>query len=227
MDKFEQLKSLLKPGDVITNAGGISIWYKPWTLVLNKSIQGFQKKLFGKESNYMPTHAMLYFAPDKVFSMTTPHCKWETLEDRAKTGFIVYRYRPQTYSDQHLEIMRQAADEMIGMPYDYGDLLDFMINGLLGYTSVRKIRWFEFSRQKMICSTAVRTIQEKLRKTLEAEGDFSFPRLFNQLNPAKWPTEEVAKFVRTDVEMTTPAHYANSAWFENEFERICSWPDFE
>ena len=69
----------------------------------------------------------------------------------------------------------------------------------------------------------------KLRKTLEetmGEDQSPFSRLFNKLNPDKWSAEDIAKFVRTDVEMTTPGHYANSGWFESEFRKICSWRDF-
>jgi len=227
MDKFEKLKSLLKPGDVVNDIGGHFIWTKPWTWVLEKAIQHYQRKLFGDDADYLPTHCMLYFAPDKVFSMTTPCGKWETLEERREKAFAVYRYTRQPYSDRHLEIMYQTTMELIGMSYDYGDLLDFMINGLLGYTHVRKINWFELSRKKMVCSTSVRAIQEKLRQTLEAEGDFSFPRLFDQLNNSKWSSQVIDEFERTDVEMTTPGHYANSAWFSGEFEKVCAWPEPE
>jgi len=157
--------------------------------------------------------------------MTTPKDKWETLEERCQSGFTVFRYTRQAYSERHLEIMYQTASELVGQPYDFGDLLDIMISGILGYTHVRKIRWFEFSRQKMVCSSAVRTIQEKLRQTLEAENDFTFPRLFNQLNSSVWSEEHLKDFQRTDVEMTTPAHYANSQCCENEFEKILTWPE--
>jgi hypothetical protein len=93
--------------------------------------------------------------------------------------------------------MHKVAEDLIGREYDVGDLFDFMICGLLGYDSVRKVRFFELSRKNLVCSTSVRTIQEKLRKTLEQEGDFSFKRLFNTLNPDKWSSRKIEKFERT------------------------------
>jgi len=104
--------------------------------------------------------------------------------------------------------------------------LDFLISGLLGYTETRKIRFFELSRRHMVCSTAVRAILERTRQAAELTGDYSKKRLFNKLNPAKWPKRKLKKFTRTDVEMTTPAHFANSDYFEYEFIKIISWEDY-
>ncbi len=227
MNTLEKVKAFLEPGDVINDTGGECIWYKPWTCIAKWGIQGYQKRLFGKDSDYRPTHTVLYFAPDQIFSATTPTVRWETLEQVVEKGFTVYRYNRSEYVDSHVEIMLNAASQFIGRPYDYGDLMDFMICELLGYTHVRKVRLFEFSRKYMVCSTSVRAVQEKLRKNLEADDDFTFPRLFNKLNPEKWTEKEMQAFERTDVEMTTPAHYSNSAWFEGEFTRVCGSGDFE
>ncbi len=227
MTKLEKVKAILKPGDVINNTGGKCIWYKPWNCIAKWGIQYYQKRLFGKKSDYKPTHTVLYFSPDKILSTTTPKVRWETLEERISEGFTVYRYSKKEYSDRHIEIMFNEASKLIGLSYDVGDLVDMMICQLLGYDHARKVRWFEFSRKKMVCSTSVRAIQEKLRKTLEAEDDFSFPRLFNKLNPEKWSEKDIADFTRTDVEMTSPAHYSNSEWYEGEFSKICSLQDFE
>ena len=114
MSNFDKLKSLLKPGDVINNDGGRFIWYQPWTGVLNWAIQQYQKDLFGKESDYAPTHTLLYFSPEQIFSMTTPKGKWETLEERCQSGFTVFHYTKHAYSERHLEIMYQTASELVG-----------------------------------------------------------------------------------------------------------------
>jgi len=226
MSKLEKVKKLIRPGDVI-NTIGKNVWYKPWTWIPNKGIALYQRWLFGKGSNYKDTHSTMYFGDDKVFSTTYPKAVWENLEQRVDMKFTIYRYSKKEYTDKHIEIMYNVAKDLIGMDYDVGDLFDFMICGLLGYDSVRKVRLFEFSRRKLVCSTSIRTIQEKLRKTLENKEDFSFKRLFNLLNPDKWNQKKIKKFVRTDVEMTTPAHYANSKWFDGEFVRVCGWQDFE
>lgn len=222
--EIEEIKSIIKPGDVI-NIDGKAKWWQIWNKIAHWGIRFYQRKLFGKESNYRDTHTTLYLSPHKVFSTTTPRSRWETLDHQLEQRFTVYRYKIRDYSDEHIQFMEDIAATLIDLGYDVGDLVDFLIGGLLGYQHVRKIRLFEFSRKKMVCSTSVRAIQENLRKILEEDGDFSFPRLFNKLNPEKWPQEEIEKFERTDVEATTPAHYANSDRFEGEFEKVCSWKE--
>ncbi|MCD6118177.1 hypothetical protein J7K93_14340 [bacterium] len=226
MDKLEKIKELIRPGDVI-NTIGKNVWYNPLTYIPNKGIALYQRCLFGRGSDYRDTHTTMYFGDNKVFSTTFPKAKWEDLEERVKMKFTIYRYSGREYADKHISIMYNVAEDLIGREYDVGDLFDFMICGLLGYDSVRKVRFFELSRKNLVCSTSVRTIQEKLRKTLEEEGDFLFKRLFNTLNHDKWSSRKIEKFERTDVEMTTPAHYGNSEWFEGEFVRVCGWQDFE
>jgi len=226
MNKLERVRSIIQPGDVINNEGADCIWYKPFNCLLTKTIQFYQKRIFGYDADNRSTHSSIYFAEDKVFSARTPRTLWESLQERVDTKFVIYRYTPIAYTDKHLDIMYNTALEMLHLPYDVGDLLDIMISTILGYDNVRRIRWFEFSKRYTVCSTAVRTIQEKLRKSLEAEGDFSIQRLFDKLNPAKWKEQKLEKFIRTDVEMTTPAHYANSEYFSGEFKLICHWREF-
>ncbi len=222
--KIEDIKSMIEPGDVI-NIEGKTKWWKIWNKITHWGIRFYQRRLFGKESNYKDTHTTLYFAPDKIFSTTVPRARWETLDHQLEQKFTVYRYKRQDYSEEDVQFMEDISATLIDIGYDIGDLVDFLIGGFLGYDHVRRVRIFEFSRKKMVCSTSVRTIQENLRKILEEDGDFSYPRLFNKLNPEKWTLEDIANFERTDVEATTPAHYANSDWFEGEFEKVCSWKD--
>jgi hypothetical protein len=44
--------------------------------------------------------------------------------------------------------------------------------------------------------------------------------LFDKMNPDKWPEEKIKQFKGTDVEATAPAHFANSDFFQYEFELI-------
>ena len=226
MTRLKKVRELIKPGDVIS-IDEKAPWYDLFGMVGHAGIRCYQRRLFGKGSFWRPTHTTLYFSDTEIFSMTLPVGVWETLEHQVKQRFFVHRYTKRKYEDKHLAIMYDAAKSLLGRKYDIGDLLDMALNQILGYDYNRKIRFFEFSRRQMVCSTSVRTIQEKLRKELEKEGDFSFPRLFNKLNPEKWSEKELRKFTRTDVEMTTPAHYTNSGWFESEFQQICCWKDFE
>ena len=225
MENYDKLVSLLKPGDVINKHADKLKWSDPLNSFIQWGIQRYQKSLFGKVSDYKFTHTVLYFSPEQILSTTAPQVEWETLEHRCHTPFTVYRFKKHEYNEEHIKIMYDAASEMIGLKYDIGDILDLVINSILGYKYTRKYRWFEFSKKQMVCATSVRAIQEKLRKILDDKKDYTFSRLFNKLNSNKWSAKDLKKFERTDVEMTTPAHYSNSDWFEGEFEKICNWPD--
>jgi len=225
MTTQDKLYPLLHPGDVFLT------WGEADSLPLAIAYMGireYQHRLFGYGAEINPTHATMYFDPDHVFSCTTPKVCWETLEHQLEREWAVYRYCKDT--DTYLQTlvdkeghflsvadiiaMKSIASSMIGLEYDYGDLLDFMVNELLGYTNVKPIEVFGV-RDKFVCSTAVRSIFERLRKEQEKDGkEFVMPRLFNMLNPSHWTQEQIDRFVRVYVEETTPAHFANSRWFD-------------
>ncbi|MBN2013418.1 hypothetical protein JW960_29070 [candidate division KSB1 bacterium] len=47
--------------------------------------------------------------------------------------FSVYRLQLlEKLSQQHIDCLRQAADEMIGTEYDYGQALDLFVGTILG-----------------------------------------------------------------------------------------------
>jgi len=225
MNTTEIVSRIIKPGDVISLDESSTLRH-PFKFMGLKGIRTYQKELFGEDSDWRPTHTVMYFADDRVFSMTYPVARWESLEYQTRQKFKVLRYTKRRYTDKNIKMMFETASGLIGSKYDIGDLLDIMINKMLGYAHQKKISVFEFSKNFKVCSTAVRAIQEKLRKDLEEQGDFTFERLFDKLNPEKWDPSEIKGFSRTDVEMTTPAHYTNSEWFDYEFITVCSWRDF-
>ena len=203
----ETLIKLMKPGDVIL-INGSARWYKIPTKIVHFMIRLYQRRLFGKRSVYKDTHVMLYLSPARIFSQGYPVAKWETIEDVAKKKFTVYRNRWVHYEKFQHEL-NEIAGRIIGRSYDMGDNLDFLISGLLGYTNRRRIRIFEFSRRRMVCSVAVRTILERLRQDEKRKGFSAIAKLFPGV----------------DVEMTTPAHFANSILFRWEFKKVASWKE--
>lgn len=208
MTKKEIIK-LIKPGDVILLEGTAES-HQFFTKFLHFMIRWYQRRLFGKNSNYKDTHAMLYIFPGFIFSMDFPVGKWECLDTVLSQRFTVYRGTKAEYVDFWRELY-EIASRIVHRPYDVGDLLDFLISGILGYTDVRRIRFFEFSRRYTTCSVAVRTIFERLRKNQELDGNYFIPRLFEGV----------------DVEMTTPAHFANSDKYDFEFRKIVSWKELD
>ncbi len=201
----QEIIMLLKPGDVILIEGSAK-WYRLITKFIHFMIRWYQRRLFGRKSKYKDTHAMLYLAPCFVFSMDFPAGKWEKIQYVLEQKFTIYRSRYVNYGKFRSELY-EIAKLIINRPYDVGDLLDFLISGILSYRRTRKIRFFEFSRRYMTCSVAVRTIFERLRKHQKYDGNFIIPKLFRGV----------------DVEMTTPAHFANSGWFSFEFTKIIDW----
>jgi len=201
----QEIIMLLKPGDVILIEGSAK-WYRLITKFIHFMICWYQRRLFGKKSHYKDTHAMLYLTPHVIFSMDFPSGKWEKIQYVFNQKFTVYRSRYVNYEKFRTELY-DIAIRIIYRPYDVGDLLDFLISGILGYTRIRKIRFFEFSRRYMTCSVAVRSIFERLRKDKELENNFTIPKLFRDI----------------DVEMTTPAHFANSDKYAYEFKKIIDW----
>jgi len=195
----------LKPGDVILIEGSAK-WYRLITKFIHFMIRWYQRRLFGRKSHYKDTHAMLYLTPYFIFSMDFPVGKWETIQYVLNQKFTVYRGRYVNYEKFRSELY-EIAKGIVYRPYDVGDLLDFLISGILGYTRIRKIRFFEFSRRYMTCSVAVRSIFERLRKDEELKNNFMIPKLFSDI----------------DVEMTTPAHFANSCKYACEFRKIIDW----
>lgn len=220
------MEKILIPSDII-NLDGYDPWYKPWAFIPHGAIRLHQKKLFGKTSNYRDTHTVLYFEPEKIFSVTTPRTRWETIEHNAKGRFTIYRYQPYQFDDTDIAVMLEAANKMIGTKYDYGQLLDIALNHILGYEHIRKAKIFDLGKRRLVCSVGARALYEQVRyRARWSLGYDKIDRLFNELNPDYWPKHEVEKFQRSDVELTSPAHFANSHYFKGEFKPVLSWREF-
>lgn len=117
--------------------------------------------------------------------------------------------------------MRTAAMQMLGEFYDVGQLLDIAINQILGFPHRRKSKWFDFGKKLKVCSVGVRVIYEAiLQDLLGGRPAVGIKFLFPHLNPVMWTGEEYRRYRGTDVEMTSPAHFANSHYFGHEFERV-------
>jgi len=120
--------------------------------------------------------------------------------------------------------MINAAREIVGTDYDLGQLLDIAINDILGYEHQRRLTIFDFGRKKKVCSVGVRVVFEYLHQVkIETEDSPPGKWLFDKLNPKKWSEKDIQKFRGTDVEATAPAHFANSDYFQHEFELIAKF----
>ncbi len=216
----ENILKMIKPGDVINQVGDFK-WYEFWLSIGSKSIQSHQKALFGKESNWKDDHTMMFFDEDNTFSVELPIATMKPLKKYCLSNLSIYRLRLIELKADHINTMRRSAKNMLGTDYDIGQLLDIAINQILGYENQRRLSIFDFGRKKKVCSVGVRVVFEHLyQQHIRTEKSDSRKWLFDKLNPDKWPDKKVKQFKGTDVEATSPAHFANSDYFCNEFELI-------
>jgi len=216
----EAILKLIKPGDVVNQVGKHS-WWQFWLAITYGAIRWHQKKLFGKDSNWKDTHTMLYLDEENTFSVELPKATMKPLQEYCLSSLSIYRLRLAELTQDFVETLRYAAKEMVGEDYDIGQLLDIAIYGLLGYDHQRPLPIFDFGRKKKVCSVGVRVAFEYLYKErIKTEDSRPGKWLFYALNPDKWPPEAIQNYKGTDVEATSPAHFANSDYFSYEFELI-------
>jgi len=221
----KDILKVIKPGDVINQEGDFK-WYQFWLAIGSKAIQCHQKKLFGKSSNWKDTHTMMFFDEDNTFSVELPTTTMKPLEEYCLSNLSIYRLRLVSLNLDHMDMMKKAAKDMVGTDYDIGQLLDIAINQILGYEHQRRLTIFDFGRKKKVCSVGVRVAFEYLYQKKFCSADSQSGKwLFDKLNPDKWPEKKVDHFHGTDVEATSPAHFANSDYFCNEFELIARFQD--
>jgi len=228
--------AFLQPGDVI-NLSERAPWWQFWWRVPYAMIRRNQERIFGRQSIWHDTHCMLYLDPDHTLSVQVPRAKWRKPADYCRDRISIWRFTkyPMPFTADEIQVMRDYADvHLIGTLYDVGQLLDILINTILGYPNVLHYRIFDFGKNLKVCSVGVRVLLERLRQVLDQNGQPSFDKLFRKLNPlAPWPggvfpQSKIPDQYGVDVEATAPGHFANSHYFDHEFELIAvfdqGWP---
>jgi hypothetical protein len=224
---LEKIKPFVQPGDVI-NFDSDTEWYNLHLKLAYSCIRKHQKKLFGVSSRWRDTHTMLYFEDTKILSVEPPRTRWAKLQDFYDDNITIYRYTKRELSAADMAIMREPAKDLIGSIYDVGQLLDMLINRLMGYPHTIEYRVFDFSKYCKVCSVGARVCFEHLRKKLKEQGDDSMQRLFSRFKYDTWEKRRVilagnTEYRGVDVEATTPAHFANTDWFDDEFQRVAEF----
>lgn len=216
----DSILKVIKPGDVVNQAGDFK-WWQFWIAIGSWAIQLHQKKLFGKKANWKDDHTMMFFDRSNTFSVELPKATLKPLEEYCLSNLSIYRLRLRELLSDDVKIMTATARSMVGMDYDIGQLLDIAINQILGYEHQRRLKFFDLGRKKKVCSVGVRVVFEHLYQTkMKGEDSRSGKWLFDELNPKKWTQKKIQKFQGTDVEATSPAHFANSDYFRYEFELV-------
>jgi len=214
---YEEIKSILRPGDIINQVGHPK-WYEFWLSITYGFIKWHQRRLFGKHSNYRDTHTMIYFDPIQTFSVEMPKAILKPLSDYYKSDFTIYRIKNPAITSEMTWYMKEHAKKMVDRDYDVGQLLDIAVNGILGYANRRKAKIFDMGDKNKVCSVGVRVLLERLNQKHKFQTNGKW--LFHSLNPNRWSTKKIANYRGVDVEMTTPAHFANTDQFENELKLV-------
>lgn len=211
---------VIKPGDVVNQITS----YKPYQILMAtgiKAIRKYQRHLFGNEANWKHDHCMLFFDKKFTLSLEPPKTIKKPLEKYCLNDISIYRLQKKTLGKSDIDLMRKGAEELVGTVYDVGQLLDIAINGLLGYEHSFKIKIFDFGKKRKVCSVGVRSVFEYLyQKKNKNTKNEKETWLFNTIDPQKWPKNIVKKYQGTDIDATTPAHFANYDYFDNEFKLI-------
>ncbi len=225
---LNKILPLIMPGDVI-NFDSTTEWYNLHIQLGYWGIRQHQREVFGNLARWRDTHTMLYLDEDKVFSVEPPRARFAKLESLYNDKISVYRYTKRDFEDDEIDVMMKAADELNGTIYDVGQLLDIAINRVLGYPHTIHYRVFDFAKYCKVCSVGVRVCYERARKYIEQKnGNEPMPRLFSKFKYDTWLERDVVMSANTemrgvDVEATAPAHFANSEWFDDEFELVAEF----
>lgn len=226
-DFVDKIKPFLIRSDVL-NFDSHAPWWKLHYRVGYWGIRRHHKRLFGQMGRWRDTHSMLYLDDDHCYSLEPPKCCWWTLADLYDTRLTVWRYTKRDFDASEFEVMRKSAESMIGMKYDIGQLVDFMINEALGYDNVLHYSIFDRGLHRKVCSVGVRVAYEAVRKFIEKDGDGKMKRLFSEFKDPAWAGRPGVPDMNTqkrgvDVEATAPGHFANSHFFADEFKLMAEF----
>jgi hypothetical protein len=232
----EKILSYLQPGDIINFENCVDSW---WDIAMSfalKLIVWDQKKVFGGNSRYKDHHTELFIDRDHIYSMEPPKGLYQNIEHICLDPITIYRFTKHKFNNRDIAEMKKISDQLVGVDYDIPQLLNILFNTLLGFPNSDKIKFF---KKGFVCSVAIRTIYEKWRKQWnkkhEDNKDFvKIERLFNTLNLHLNPPGALVQRHRkgivkdgVEIEMTSPAHFANSAFYGHAFEMVARFDNGE
>lgn len=218
-----KLKEAIVYGDII-NTSYSPKWYDIGGQVLTQAIQGYQKRLFGSEATWTDTHTMIYL-PGGIYSQESPVCRTWNIDEYFKhqeketINLTLYRYQETEFKSSDINLMTFHADSLIGKKYDYGQLINILVNGMTGHPSEEKIKAFDLSAQRKVCSVYVAWVYNMWH----IETGKRFPRIFKKLNKRYWNDKFLKNYDEKrgwNIENITPAHFANTNQFDFEFKKV-------
>lgn len=243
------VKEIIKPGDLISFYDTPGLWPPSQWLMWPPywGICKYQENYFGTPGDTKTAHTEVYLDDNHILNAIPPKVKWSTLKEL--NGRKIKVFRPTFYSflPEHAETMiREFENEveytddggkykakLIGSDYDLGQILCIAINGYLGYPNQYGFDGLDQGKDHKVCSVICRLFYEHFRKIKGKEmGNDPYKTLFNKINPdaffaSRWKDKIIGHFRQHGklyTEMTVPATFTNSRYFNNEFTCIyCSF----
>jgi hypothetical protein len=155
-------------------------------------IRRYQKKKYPNSERTRAVHSMLHLGGGDYLSVESPRAVIKRPELDAGCSYSWWTYKNAgAYTAQSWTELQGVARNLVGKPYDYGQLLDILVKQVFGWIP-DGLRIFDFSRRRKVCSVAVHVCLLKAWKTIpEAQ------------RPAAAPLG------RQQVEVTCPADFEN------------------
>jgi hypothetical protein len=244
----------LQPGDVINTGWKMNWWdiFRPKKWLRDIAcwrIQEYQKAYFGDRSVWDSTHTRINLSQpgcdihsDCIFEVTDPISRFVSLYSIALEDIRILRYTNMKLQGHEIFIMRNAAMKLVGMKYDRGQLLDFLLHQIIGYPK-ESLRIFDEGTERMVCSTGVAALFNHMRRTIRSDiRMITLPRLFDIVDTEIWKKNGVYNNIdqcldpnarpgfdriRTPIERVTPAHFENTEYFQNEFREVARFKNGE
>lgn len=198
----EELLQILQPGDVL-NSDSKPRWYEFWLKIVYSQIRRYQKRKWGKKSRWRDIHSTLYLGDGKLLSVTVPKSVITDLHVSERTKYRICRYQSEDwqFNGEEIEILKEAAQKLIGHGYDYGQLLDILLKQLFPDFVKEKLSIFDFGRKRKVCSVGVH---------------FCFLKWWYKLGEEQQPRPLGKQYVET----TCPADFANHETFKVITEEV-------
>lgn len=207
-------------------------------------IQKWQHDYFGDLGNTNDVHSRIALTPydgrsknfnpfnRDIFEVTLPEAQFVSLADISLDHLIILRFRYHAFTPEDIAFMRRKADDMKGTKYDIGQLFDYILFALRGYPR-ESTPVFDGGTNRNVCSSGVAGLLGGWRDWFDPERAKGIPRLFDIVDPAvwkvagKWDNVDHALTeggrIKTPIELTSPAHFHCSQYYQNEFEKIAEF----
>jgi len=214
MNRTDLFWATIKPGDVINLwPRKLPPWWTPLGIV-ERQIQHYQKRKWGKNREYRPTHSQLYLGNGETFEVTVPIARFAQLRLSDKTCYTIHRYtyKDFTFQQSDIDLMRIAASQLVGKEYDYLQLIDILLKQLFPVFLPQTVSIFDLGRKRKVCSVGVHYCLLYWWKNVGRPENMRTPIEVSEL-PKEFPRPLEKQYV----EITCPADFSNHQTFKKVF----------